>query len=295
MNKNIIASFLFFLLWFYATAQTHSLLERKYKEGEVFRYSLTMTQYNDGKWNSTLISVCELRTVRDSSGVPYDEVQWISKKTLTAKDTILQDDEARSVKPFRISLDPRGSIKIPKIEIPGMTEPIQDFITFFVAVSPRLGTTELKKKGDSVVNSNLVKADFSNGHPIIFGNDCFRVTKQLIDVNKKKLILKVSFLPPAAACFNYILDEMKTPVVKDTANNFQMLQEVGKDKLNVQYGNEQFIINSADRRSDGKIIFATMSNTLRLALKMNCDKEYKNCSNEFHFTMQRNLELKLLK
>jgi len=91
------------------------------------------------------------------------------------------------------------------------------------------------KSDPQIVNKDLVKADFSNGHPIILGNDCFQVTRQVMDVTKNKLVLKVSFLPPAQPCFDYILDEMKQPVVKDTVNNFQMLQEVGNDKLNVQY------------------------------------------------------------
>lgn len=293
MKKEIIPLFLFFPV-FICAQQTKPLLERKYKTGEIFRYRLTMDEYHDGKWNSKLISVCELKTFVDSSGIPYDEVRWTSKKTFTAKDTVDGTKEALAVKAFRLSSAPGGTMKIPKIEIPGMTEPIQDLITFFVAVSPQLGTTELKKKGDSIINKDLVKADFSNGHPIILGDDCFQVTKQLVDVTKKKLQIKVSFLPPAQSCFNYILDEIKQPVVKDVANNFQMLQETGNDKLNVQWGLEKFIINSSNRRSDGKIVNATMSNTLNLKLKINCNKEYKDCQGEVIFLMQRNLRLELL-
>lgn len=298
MNRIFISIPLFFnsLIFpgFLVAQQSKPLLERKFRQGEIFRYRLTMDELHNGQWTSTLVSVCELKTVIDSNGVPNDEVRWISKKKITPKDTVDETNEALSVKPFNISVDIRGSLKIPKIEQPGMTEPIQDFITFFVAVSPQLGTTELNQKGDSIVNTKTIQADFSNGHPIIKGDDCFRVTKQLIDVTKKELLFKISFLPPDQSCFNYILDEMKEPVMKDAPNNFQMLQETGNDRLNVQYGREKFIINSTNRRSDGKIISATMSNTLNLKLKLNCNKEYKDCQGEFQFVMQRNLRLELL-
>ena len=71
-------------------------------------------------------------------------------------------------------------------------------------------------------------------------------------MSKEDLTLKVSFLPPTQPCFNYVVDEMKESVVKDTANNFQMLQEVGNDKINVQLGREKFIINSINKDPTGR-------------------------------------------
>jgi hypothetical protein len=87
---------------------------------------------------------------------------------------------------------------------------------------------------------------------------------------------------------------MNTPVVADTINNFQMVMPTGPEQYIVQYGREYFYINSTVRKKDGKIINATMFNKLNLKLKINCNKEYKNCQFEMPFSEQRNLRLELL-
>jgi hypothetical protein len=87
---------------------------------------------------------------------------------------------------------------------------------------------------------------------------------------------------------------MNTPVVTDTVNNFQMVMQTGPGLYLVQYGRELFYINSTIQKSDGKIILAAMFIKLNLKLKINCNKEYKNCQFEMPFSEQRNLSLELL-
>jgi len=293
MTIKTLFAFIIFIAPSLAFAQK-SLLGRIYKEGDIYRYKLTCTEFHNGKPESTIISVCELKVGRNSNEVYFDEIRWLTKKTITQKDTIDQSDKATLVKPYRISLLPLGKLDLPKIEIPAMTEPIQDFNTFFVAVSPQLGTTALKAQGDSIMKKDLVKADFSNGDFILKGDDCFTIKFKMTGVTKKLVLTEVSFLPPNEICFPYLLDEMKTPVVDTTINNFQMVQPMGDQKFNIQYGREIFYINTTTQRKDGKILGATMNNTLNLKLKLNCDKDYKNCENEFPFTIQRDLKLELI-
>jgi len=75
---------------------------------------------------------------------------------------------------------------------------------------------------------------------------------------------------------------------------FPLVMQAGEGKYMVQYGREYFYANSSIQKSDGKIINATMFNQLNLKLKINCDKEYKNCQFEMPFSEQRNLRLELL-
>jgi len=272
----------------------NSLLDRKYKIGDKYQYKLTCSEYHNRILKSTVISVCELKVGKNDDGIFYDEINWISKITITGVDTSDQSNKAKSVKPYRISLHPKGKLELPAIMVPEMTQPMQDFNTFFVAVSPHLGTTELKAAGDSILNPDLIKADLSNGDFIVIGEDCFKIKMKITGITKESVMTQVAFLPPAQACFTYLLEEMKIPVVDSTINNIQMVLNAGNKKYNVQYGREIFFIDSVSQRKDGKIESAEMDNTLNLKVKINCGSDYKDCAAELPFTIQRNLILKML-
>lgn len=267
---------------------------RKYKMGETYRYQLTTNVRHNEKWVSTNISICELKVVPDSNGIPYDEIRWLSSKEFTIKDTIDNTKEALSVRPYRISLDPRGRLLIPAIDIPSMTGSITDFNTFFVAVGPQLGATKLQKTGDSLEKGEPVKGNFSNGKNILQGEDCLLVSVKMTEETTKNVLLKTSFLPPSHPCLSYITPDMLTPVVGDTLNNFQMVMPAGNGQYNVQYGREYFYINSRIRKSDGKIEEAGMSNTLHLKVRIHCGADYKACQMEVPFVIERTLKLELL-
>jgi hypothetical protein len=273
--------------------KANNLLERKYKPGERYRYRLTTDVSHNGKWQSTIIAVCELQVVTDSLGIPCDEVHWISKKVITAKDTTDETAEALQVKPYRISLHAKGQINLPKLEIAGMTGEITDFHTFFVAISPKLGINDLMKKSDVHVQKEFVRGDFANGKDIIKGNDCLAVQLKLTDVNKENALIETSFLPPADTCLTYLTTDMNKPVAGDTINNFQMVKPLN-NRFNVLYGKEDFIINSIMQKKDGKIKEATMVNHLNLKVKVLCDDQYTNCQATMPFTILRNLKLELL-
>ncbi len=272
-----------------------SLFGRKYREGETYRYRLTNEQKYNGIWSATTIGICELTVMKDMRGFYYDIVRWISMKTLSPKDTVDGTAQAIKVMPYRISLDPKGKLEIPKITVPSMTGMITDFHTFFVAISPQLGITKLKTEGDTLTNSQPVTGNFSNGQTILQGFDCLQTSAQVDAVTPVTVSVTTYFLPPAQPCLSYILPEMNTPVVPDTLNNFQMIVPVGNNRYNVQYGREYFIIRSMLRRSDGKLADATMTNSLALRLKLNCNSAYQDCKGEFPFSIERKLTLELLK
>jgi hypothetical protein len=272
----------------------NDLFGRKYRPGESYSFRLTMEEFHGGGWDHTNIAECELKVVVDSAGIPYDEVRWVSMKVLRPKDSSALDMKANAVTPYRISLNPGGKIDLPRIGVPEMTEPIQDFNTFFVAVSPLVGISGLKNISDSFVIKDPVKADFSNGAAILKGEDCIAITVRLKDLTREKAMLYTSFFPANHSCLSFLLPEMNTPVVGDTVNNFQMVLQMSPDKYLVQFGRELFYINSTIRRSDGKITDASMFNRLDLKMKINCDKDYKSCQMEMPFSEERKLKLELL-
>ena len=273
---------------------SNTLFDRKYQPGEIYRYKLTTNELYNGKWHSTTVSICELHVVKDSSGIPYDEVHWLSEDVLIDKGEIDKIREALAVKPYRISLYPGGRVDIPKLEVADMTGPITDFNTFFVAVSPLSGATQLTKKDSSISKKKYAKGNFKNGKNILEGEDCLAITVTMVNDTNDQVTLHTAFMPPAQPCLSYKTEDMNTPVVKDTINNFQMIQLSGNKQLNVQFGMEWFYINSTIRKSDGKIISSEMMNRLILKLKVNCNNDYKTCQMEMPFTIERKLQLELL-
>lgn len=275
-------------------APEKSAAPRKYQPGETYRYRLTTEVVHNNVWQMKIIAVCELRVITDSNGIPYDEIHWISKKVITAKDSSDHSAEARQVKPYRVSLHPNGQVNLPPIDIAGMTGEITDFNTFIVAISPQLGMTTLQKKGDVYKHKEVVKGDFSNGKDILKGNDCLSVQATLTDVTKENVKIETSFLPPVDSCLHFFTADMNKPVAPDTLNNFQMVRPFERNRYNVMYGKEYFIINSTIQKKDGKLTQASMVNRLALKLKVYCDDQYANCQTTMPFNILRNLTLELL-
>jgi len=270
------------------------VFQREYKIGECYKYRLVTEEFHNGKWKSTTIVVNELEVVTDSMGVPHDKVQWVSKEVLTEKDTIKSVTEAAAVAPYLLSLHPKGKIEIPKINVQGMTGAIQDFATFYVAVSPHLGVPALQRQGDSLIRKELVQGNFANGINIIKGDDCFAVKVYLNELTNDRALLITAFEPPKEKHLSYLLDEMNVPVVKDTMNNFQMVLALVNGRYNVQYGKEAFVITSSVKREDGKIERAEMINQLDLKLKVACTAVYEDCQMEMPFVIIRKLTLQVL-
>jgi hypothetical protein len=275
-------------------AQSSSSFSRSYTAGESYRYRLSTNVTHNGKWHSRIVAVCELKVVKDSNGIPADELRWISKKVLTLKDTLDMSAEAARVAPYLISLHPEGKLDLPLITVPGMTGEITDLNTFFVAVAPASGVRHLKRKNDRFTKPEPARGNFANGKDIIAGEDCIQMTLSLLEDAADSVVLQTDFVPPAAPCLHYLLDEMRTPVVKDTLNNFQMVRPTVNGKFNVLFGKEKFNITSTLQKRDGKITRALMSNTLTLKMKLNYDAAYAGCQAEIPFTIQRDLLLELM-
>ena len=272
-----------------------AVFARKYKIGETYRYKLVMTEYHNGELQFTNIAVCELHVV-DSNRMKYDEVRWLSKEVIKGRDTTDQSAISLSTKPYRISLAGFGQLDLPRIEKAEMTEPLEDFNTFFAAVNPGffMMGRRFTQPGDSVYMKTPIKANFSNRSTIPKGEDCLAISVKILSATEQQTHLRTSFMPPAQPCLSFILSDMNTPVVNGWANNFQMVSPLGDERFNISYGREFFYISTTLSNSDGKIVYAEMFNQLNLKIRKNCDKDYKNWQVEVPFEEERKLTLELL-
>jgi hypothetical protein len=260
---------------------------------QTLRYKLTCISYQNGKWTSTTVSEAQLSKGYDSLGVPYNEVHWISSTQMGVKDTLDLSAKARAVPPYRISFDPRGSMALPPLNDPAMTEPITDLHTFFVAISPALGATRLKIAGDSYTKPQPAIGDFSNGANILKGQDCLQTSMSLMAQSGDTDFVQTRFFPPPTNGLSYITPDMNTPVIADTVNNFQMLMPAGNGKFNYQYGRELFTIDTKVSKASGTLLEASMFNMLSLRLHVMCDQQYEHCAMQMPMAIVRTLALEL--
>ncbi|HAO46501.1 MAG TPA: hypothetical protein DCQ97_06215 [Chitinophagaceae bacterium] len=265
---------------------------KKFEPGIKKRYQLVMEQWYNGKLNDHVVSVCELTTIQDS-GAWYEEVKWISMVQYKEKDTLVLDSLAARVTAYRIALDSIGKMELPKIHIPEMTQPIQDFTTFFVAISPQLGINHLHRQGDVYDVPRIITGDLTSGNFILKGADCFHVQLKYASKKKKLATLITSFQAPRESCISYYLPEMSTQVVDGVNNNIQMVMPA-KDKFNVQWGREEFTIESKVNTRTGRLLSATMDNSLTFKMKINCNDGYKECAFEMPFKIERKLRVNMM-
>lgn len=277
------------------TAPVKPAFKRQYKTGDVYRYKLTLNEYKDGKLQFINISVCELHVV-DSNRTPYDEVKWLSKKVVRGNDTLDQTAIAQSARPYRITLAGFGIVNMPRIDKPEMTEPLEDFNTFFVAISPGLYMMgrRFALPGDSVRMGSAIKANFANGANIPKGEDCLAISIKIVGSTQQETHIRTSFMPPAQSCLSFILNDMNASVIAGSPNNFQMVSALGNNRFNISYGREFFYIDSFVSNADGKIVHAEMYNQLDLKIKNNCDGDYQGCQVETSSGEVRKLKLELL-
>jgi hypothetical protein len=292
-DMKLIAASLLFVVPFYAFAQK-SLLERTYILGDTSRYKITGSEIKNGALSSTYIAECRLQVKKDSAGTYYDEVTWLNNILITPKDTTNRTDEALAVKPYPAGQVPVVAPGSQKTEPTDMANPIQDLKLFFSTLSPKMGATGLKAKGDIFRKPTVLKNDFGSSKSILKGNSCFSVTFIAKDVTKNSVITEISFVPPSDSCLPYLADEVKKPLAGDTLNNFQILTPGDGALNNLIYGSATMFMHAVTQKKDGKISQATLNNTFNLKVKLDCDEGYVNCTKEVvPFIVERNISLEM--
>ena len=254
-----------------------------------YKYKLT-TEVDRGGRKSKTVSIAELTTVNNKNSV-Y-EVRWVSKISYE-KDTLILDSIAQKVKPYTISLSPKGSVALPKLTIPEMTGEITDLNTFFVALSPALNSQKLTVYSPVYVNNKLLHENFADGVYILQGSDCIQVTQTLLKTTGRYSVIKTEFVPPSSFCLVPLLDTI-AHISFDSPNNFQMLQKAGSDKVNLLWGMESFTVVSTIDNKSRRILEATMENNLNLRMRYNASTDLRAYAAEIPFAIKRKLKLELL-
>ena len=264
---------------------------RNYKEGEVIRYRLT-TESNQGDKKTRTVSIAELKVVPDS-GYYSEEVRWLSKINYS-NDSVNLDDVAKSVTPYRISMDPKGSVQLPKLDVPEMVGEITDLNTFFVAISPAFNIGKLSRTNAHISKPELVQGKFGDGKLIQKGEDCLKVSVTLLSQDAKYSTVQTQFMPPPKSCLSPLLDTIGKQTFQ-APNNFQMVRKADGDLVNLLWGVESFTIITKIENKTGRIVEANMTNTLTLRMRYNSSQDLQKYAAEIPVTISRNLRLEPIK
>jgi len=264
---------------------------RQYRAGKTTVYTLTSESYNNNKFSGKSISRAKLTVIKDTAGFA-EAIQWLGKTHFSSKDTVNLDSTAQKIKPYTISLSPGKKVLLPRLDNAEMVGDITDLNTFFVAVSPALNMQKLSAANPVFTNEKYAEGNFADGVKIIKGSDCIRVTQTLVKISKKYTVIKTDFLPPVTSCLTPLLDTISKKTFEHP-NNFQMVQQSAGGKVNLLWGNESFTITSTIDNKDGKLLEATMTNTLQLRMRINAAPDLQTYDFELPYTISRNLKLEL--
>jgi len=238
----------------FAHAQDSSYsYKRSYDVGQSLVYKLTTDTYNNGKFASKSVAVANDLIV-DRHRIPYEKITFTGFKESTVRGRsalTTMEDVARRVQQFYISLDHAGGIAIPKPDVPQMTGPITDFITYWVTLSSKIGADTLHVVDAKATAQKPLTGIWSDGKAIPVGRDQTVATVELVALGIKTARFRTSFVAPSTAAFQMAHAFMTKPIVRGAPNSFEQIQSIGNGKFNAMWGNESFVVTvTVDRTSD---------------------------------------------
>jgi len=232
-------------------------------------------------------------------GLPRERIRFTSLTKRTEGGTEDLSEAIAAFPPYEASVanaDDPDALALPDIKgwDMGVVGPVTDLHTFLVAVSPQVGADKVTRAGETHTLPEAPKASWANGENIPVGEDCIRISVTLVEMNAETAIYRTTFMPPESACLEMLKPWMEAEVVEGAPNNFQQQMNLGGAAA-VMWGREEFVVTSTVRRSDGRILSATMDNRLDLRLKVGCDANLNSCKHELPMKIRRDLTLELLK
>jgi hypothetical protein len=271
--------------------------QRVYELGDSYRYEIRQTYFVNGTERDVATAVSNHEVVGPA---PLKERIRFERLVVTANGKEQDQSSAiTAVPPYTVSIAsdaPKGAMELPSLQgldgaLVGM---VTDLHTFLVAVSPHAGATHLKRAGDVYVNPEPTTGSWSNESTVPVGQDCIQITMKLVELAAETATVETAFEPPSKSCLKMRAAWMEKPISDGAGpNNFQQVRK-GEDGFSLMWGRERFVVRAVVRRSDGKIVQASMDNELTLRTRIQCDETLTKCAGEAPVSLRRTLELRSL-
>jgi hypothetical protein len=217
-----------------------------------------------------------------------DQMTFTHLKECAVADTSackVLDARARQVPSFFLSLVAGGSIAVPHLVVPQMTGSVTGLVTYWVAMSAKMGVANLHRPGDHLLVPAPISGNRANGGSIPLGRDYLAVTEQLLDMTRDTVTFRSFFQPPPEPGHSMAHAWMRAPVAGSTPNNFEQVIDQGKAGATVMWGHEKVMITTTVDRKSGVILRAKMENELNLRLRIGCTADGTHCGPIMPFTI----------
>jgi hypothetical protein len=292
-SKNLIIGLVFCatpaLLVAQAGPTRQNPLQRQCHDGETLVYN--MTGQNES-WHYTIQAQGVVK--KDASGAYFEEYRWTNLVSDGQATTLLPgSDEFRQ----RLSLDPDQNIIPPAVSDidPKMVGPAMDFMTFYVDLWMANKTGQLTHAGDHLSFKYGAPSSWANGSQVILGQTSldFDFTLKSIDPQSGTAVLIVRHVPPEKPQVTFPAAWMQTPVA-DTPNNWVQVVKLPAKFLGM-VGQETFTDELTVSIADGKILSASMDNSVKTIMRTCTDEALTQCDPPQPHEIIRKIQIALVK
>jgi hypothetical protein len=263
-------------------------LARHYRDGETLTYH--MTGINE-QWHYTADATAVVE--KDAHDRNIEEFRWISMSS---------DAQAIRMEPsmeqFRevLSLDPARPPSTPDLGSvdPRFVGPITDLMTFYVDLWLANRVATLRHDGDHFYLPNPHAGSWADGTHVLTG-ECqvdFDLKLESIDPLKKIALLVVRHLPPPHPHLQFPAAWMEIPVA-GTPNNWIEVSKTKDGKFEAGAGKETFDDRITVSTVDGRILSATMDDSVIVTERPCGDAAPARCGKAHSRTIHRRIAIAL--
>ena len=292
-SKNLIIGFILCAFPVLLAAQSSSTaqnpLHRQYRDGETLVYN--MTGLNES-WHYTIQAQGIVK--KDASGAYVEEYRWAN---------LVSDGQPTALSPGsdafrqRLTLDPDQSLIAPDLSNADskLVGPALDFMTFYADLWLVNKTGQLTHAGDHFYVKVGTPSSWANVSQVILGQSSidFDLTLKSVNPSDQTAVLIVRHVPPEKSQLTLPAEWMQTPVA-DTPNNWvQVVKLPGKYLASV--GQETFTDELTVSLVDGKILSATMDNSVKTIARMCSDEALTQCDPPQPHEIIRKIQIALVK
>lgn len=271
------------------SAIAQNLPHRQYREGENLVYRMDGVNEN---WHYTIEATGTVK--KDSSGAFYEDYQWSNMKSdgqpvdLGAGTAALHQ---------RLSLDPDQNPAIPDLSKvdPKTIGPITDLMTFYVDLWLAVKTGQVTHAGDHFYVPNGTPQSWADGSNVLLGQSAvdFDITLKSVDAAAQTALVDVRHVPPPKSTIKQPASWMQTPV-GDKPNNWVSVQKGRDGKFEAGIGEETFDVELTVSLKDGRILNASMDNTVKTSERTCEDEGLTKCTEPKPHTITRKISIGLM-
>jgi hypothetical protein len=230
---------------------------------------------------------------KGATGPFIEEYRWSGMMSNGNPLTLSADTQAYRQ---RVSLDPTFFPKTPdfsKVDR-SLVGPLSDFMTFYSDEWLALTMGSLKKPGDHFYFAVPFNPSWADGSRVLLGEDsiAFDMTWKSTNEADHTALILVRHVPPAKPTVHLTADWMKKPVA-DTPNNWVEIEKNQDGKFDASVGNETFDVLLTIDLTDGKILSATMDNTVKTVHCTCEDQALTKCGEPVPHEIYRKIEITL--